>query len=125
MKNFSKNDELTFWNIDLNCIDTAVLSADYRLQNASNLGVYQTIESYNFYNDIHAYWNDSTIIIWKIILRPTKLRWPFIQRNSNNLTQKLTQKLFFWVDTVNLFIFSFYKFFKTCLKYTNNDIKTF
>ena len=55
MNDFSKNDELTYWNTDSNCIDTAVLSADHRLQNASNLGVYQTIESYNFYNDIHAY----------------------------------------------------------------------
>ena len=51
---FSKNEELTYWNTDSNSIENG-LSADYRLQNAVNLGVYQTIESYNFYNDIHAY----------------------------------------------------------------------
>ena len=55
LNGFSKNEELTYWNTDSNSIENG-LSADYRLENASNLGVYQTIESYNFYNDIHAYW---------------------------------------------------------------------
>ena len=62
LNDFSKNEELTYWNTNSNSIENGLL-ADYRLQNASNLGVYQTIESYNFYNDIHAYWNESTIII--------------------------------------------------------------
>ena len=55
LNDFSKNEELIYWNTDSNSIENG-LSADYRLENASNLGVYQTIESYNFYNDIHAYW---------------------------------------------------------------------
>ena len=54
LNDFSKNEELTYWNTDSNSIENG-LTADYRLQNAVNLGVYQTIESYNFYNDIHAY----------------------------------------------------------------------
>jgi len=51
---FSKNENLTFWDTDLNSFEHGIL-ADYHIQNASNLGAYQTIETYNFYNDIHAY----------------------------------------------------------------------